>query len=243
MSTAPTPFHRRRAPGHRHLTLTALAVLLLAAILITLLVDHGILSSSSSPAGTGAGVAATQARSLPPFTGVTLAGDNNVIVRIGGRQSVVVHADSNLLRRATTRVRSGSLVIGTAPGNLNAKTPMFVTVSMPSLDRLTLQGDGNITVTGISSRSLTIVLPGSGVIHATGTTTRLGVTISGEGTALLGQLIARDVNAGLSGDGSITLTATHSLKASISGSGTILYGGTPPHVATAVTGNGTITAG
>ena len=221
----------------------ALGVLLLTAILIALLVDRIFFHSSSSPAGTGSGVAATQARSLPPFTGVDLAGANNVIVQVGARQSVIVHADSNLLRRVTTRVRSGRLVIGTTPGNLNAKSPMFVAVSLPSLDGLRLQGAGNISVTGINSRNLTVALPGSGNIDATGTTTKLDVTISGEGTALLRQLIARDAKAALSGDGSIMLTATHSLTARVSGSGTILYGGSPSHVTQRVTGSGTISAG
>ena len=242
MSTAPTPIHQRRAPRRLQPKLTALAALLLAAILSALLVDR-IFYSSRSPAGAGSGVAATQARSLAPFTGVDLAGDNNVIVHVGASQSVIVHADSNLLGRVTTRVRSGTLMIGSTPGNLNAKTPMFVDVSLPSVDALTLQGDGNITVTGINSRRLVVGLPGTGVIHATGTTTRLEVTISGEATALLGQLIARDVKATLGGDGSITLAATHSLNASVSGSGTILYGGNPPHVTTKVSENGTITPG
>jgi hypothetical protein len=219
-------------------------VLLLAAILIALLVDR-IFYSSRSPAGTGSSVAATQARSLPPFTGVNLAGANDLIVRVGASQSVIVHADSNLLRRVTTQVRAGSLVIGTTPGNLNAKTPMFVEVSLPSLNALRLQGDGNITVTGINSPSLTVGLPGSGNIHATGTTKRLDLTISGEGNAFLGQLIARDAKAALSGDGTIMLTATHSLNASISGSGsgTIRYSGNPPLVTTTVTGHGIILAG
>ncbi len=159
------------------------------------------------------------------------------------RQSVIVHADTNLLRRVTTRVRSGRLVIGTTPGNLGAKSPMFVAVSLPSLDGLTLQGDGNISVTGIKSRNLTVALPGSGNIDATGTTTKLDVTISGEGNALLRQLIARDAKAALSGDGSIMLTATHSLTARISGSGTVLYGGNPTRVTQRVTGSGTINAG
>ena len=75
MSTAPTPAHRGRAPGRLKLTLAALAVLLLAAILGMLVVDRIFFKSSSSPAGTGSGVAATQARSLSSFTGVDLAGD------------------------------------------------------------------------------------------------------------------------------------------------------------------------
>lgn len=244
MSTASTPVHRRTALGRLRLTLTVSGVLLAAAILIAWLV-HRIFNSSSIPPGTGSGVAATQARSLPPFAGVDLAGGNNVVVRVGPRQSVIVHADSNLLRRVTTRVRAGSLVIGATPGNLNAKAPMFVAVSVPSLDALTLQGAGNITVTGINSRSLTFELPGSGNIDATGTTTRLDVTISGEGSAFLGQLVARDAKAALSGDGIIMLTATHSLNASISGggSGTILYSGRPPHLTTTVTGHGVILPG
>jgi spore coat protein U-like protein len=221
----------------------ALGGLLLIAILIALLVDRIFFHSSSSPAGTGSGVAAAQARSLPPFTGVELAGDNNVIVQVGATQSVIVHADSNLLRRVTTRVRSGRLVIGTTPGNLSAKTPMFVAVSLPSLDRIRLQGDGNISVTGINTRNLTVALPGSGNIDATGTARKLEVAISGEGTALLHQLVARDAKAALSGDGSIMLTATRSLTARVSGSGAVLYGGHPPRVTQRITGSGTISAG
>jgi hypothetical protein len=243
MSNARTATHRRRGLRRLQLALMALGVLLLSAILLALLVDRIFFQSSSSPTGRGSGIAATQTRSVPPFTGVDLAGDNNVIVQVGARQSVVVHADSNLLKCVTTRVRSGRLVIGTTLGNLSAKSPMFVAVSVPSLDSLTLEGDGNISVTGVNGRSLTVALPGSGNIEATGTTTKLDVAISGEGTALLRQLVARDANAALNGDGSIMLTATNSLTARVSGTGAILYGGNPPHVAQRVTGSGTISAG
>jgi hypothetical protein len=242
MSSAHTAIHPRKGPRRLQLVLMALGVLLIA-ILIALLVDRIFFHSSRSPAGTGSGVAATQARSVPPFSGVDLAGDNNVTVRVGARQSVVVHADSNLLGRVTTRVRSGRLVIGTTLGNLSSKSPMFVVVSLPSLDGLRLQGNGNLAVTGIYSRNLTVELPGNGNIYATGTTTNVDVAISGHGTALLRQLIARDAKAALSGDGSIMLTATHSLTATVSGTGTVLYGGNPPRVTQTVTGSGTITPG
>jgi putative autotransporter adhesin-like protein len=243
MSTGPTRIHRRRGLRGLRRAVMALGVLLLVAIPVALVVDRIFFDSSSRPAGTGSGVAARQARSLPPFTGVELAGANNVIVQVGVRQSVIVHADSNLLTRVTTRVRSGRLVIGTTPGNLSAKSPMFVAVSLPSLDGLRLQGAGNISVTGINSRNLTVALPGSGNIDATGTTTKLHVTLAGQGTALLRQLIARDATARLSGEGTIMLTATHSLTARVSGSGTVLYGGTPSHLSQRITGSGSITPG
>jgi hypothetical protein len=120
---------------------------------------------------------------------------------------------------------------------------MYVVVTVPSVEALTLRGAGNITVSNLNSRRLTVRLPGAGVIRATGSATRLDVTISGSGTAVLGQLTARDVKAGVSGDGSIMLTATHTLHATVSGSGAVVYGGSPAHVTTKVTGDGTITPG
>ncbi len=243
MSTGHTTLHRPRRAGGPHRALMALGALLLTAILMALLVDRVFFRDTSTPAGTGSGDAATQARSLPPFTGVALAGANNVVVEVGGKQSVVVHADRNLLRRVTTRVRSGRLVVGTTPGNLNAKSPMFVTVSVPSLDAVSLQGAGNIAVTGIHSRALSVLMPGSGNVDVTGATTKLDVTIAGAGTAMLRGLIARDAKAAIDGEGSIMLTATHSLKARVAGSGTVLYGGNPSHVTQRVTGSGTISGG
>ena len=81
-----------------------------------------------------------------------------------------------------------------------------------------------------------MALTGSGNIDATGIATRLDVRLSGEGNALLRQLIARDASAALSGVGSITLTATHSLTARVSGNGTVQYGGNPSHVTQRIPG-------
>jgi putative autotransporter adhesin-like protein len=218
VSTGPTPTDRHIGLKRLQVALMALGVLLLMALVI----DRIFFDHASTPAGTGSGDAKIQARALPPFTAVDLAGAKNVIVHVGRRQSVIVHADNNLLRRVTTRVRAGRLVIGTTPGNLRARTPMFVAVSLPVLDGLKLEGAGNIT--------------------ATGTATKLDVTLSGAGNMFLSQLGARDAKAALSGDGSITLTATRSLAATLSGRGTVFYGGDPPYVTRTITGSGVISA-
>ena len=241
MGTGLTPIRRHGALENVSRALAVLTALLLAGIVVLVLVDRSS-NTSISQGGTGSGVAATQARSLPPFTGVDLAGANNVVVRVGARQSLIVHADSNLLRRVTTQVSSGSLVIGNTPGTVNARSPMYVVVSVPSLDALTVQGSGNISVTEINSASLTVQLPGSGTIQADGTTARLDVAIGGSGNALLSGLIARDATASINGSGNIVLTATYGLDASISGSGTILYAGNPARVTKSVTGSGMISA-
>ena len=117
---------------------------------------------------------------------------------------------------------------------------MSVTISVPSLDALTLTGSGVVTVTEIEASSLSVRLPGSGVLRAGGTATELDVILGGSGDAQLEQLIAGDVRAEVSGSGRIVLTATKSLDASVSGSGAIMYGGSPQEVTKSITGSGAI---
>ena len=237
MQTSPTA-----SRGRLDTALTAVGALLAAALILALGAGKFSFHHTTGSAGMGSGVAAEQTRSVPRFTRLNLAGDNNVIVQVGTGQSIVVHGDRNLLDRVTTRVRSGTLEIGTTAGNFNARSPMYVSISVPSLDDVALEGAGNIAVTGIDTQSLTVELPGSGNIEATGTAGKLDVTVGGEGTVTLRGLVARDARAELAGNGTILLTATHSLTASLSGSGTIFYSGNPPHLTQRVTGSGTITA-
>jgi hypothetical protein len=120
---------------------------------------------------------------------------------------------------------------------------MSVDVSVPSLERLTLSGSGMVAVDGFAGPALTVTLSGNGVLRATGSTTRLDVTLGGSGDAQLAQLVARDVHAVVTGSGRILVTVTGSLDASVPGTGAIVYRGAPAHVITSVTGTGVVTRG
>ena len=177
---------------------------------------------------------------MAQFSRLDLAGSNNVTVTVGGRQSVVVHADSKLINDVTTRVVDGTLTIANT-GSFTATSPMSVEVSVPSLAALELSGSGQISVSGIKAQWLTVTISGNGLFYAIGSTAQLDVTISGEGTAQLNQLVADNVSALVTGSGLIEVTATASLVAVIPGDGAIIYGGNPPQVTTSVTGTGTVT--
>ena len=244
MTVAPTPLHGRHAPHRLPFALGAVLVLALIAIAVVLLIRYEVFGgSSSSNSVQGSGVAATQTRELERFSSVELAGSNNVVVHVGGKQSVVVHADDNLLRHVTTQVQAGNLIIGNTSGSFTTKSPMSVEVSVPSLEALTLTGSGVISTTGIKTASLTVRLSGSGVLRASGSATRLDVSVGGSGDAQLEQLAARDAHAVVSGSGRILVRATNSLDAAVPGSGAIIYSGNPAHVTTSITGNGAVTAG
>jgi len=175
---------------------------------------------SSATSTVGSGVAASQTRTLPPFSAVELAGSNNVVIRVGAAQAVVVHADANLLRRVTTAVRDSTLEIGDLPGSYRTKSPMSVDVTVPSLTRVAVSGSGNVT--------------------ASGSTPRLEAVLSGSGNLFLAELHAPAVRAQLTGSGTIRVTATATLDVRLSGSGAVFYGGHPSHVTSAITGSGVV---
>ncbi|HYX76694.1 MAG TPA: head GIN domain-containing protein [Gaiellaceae bacterium] len=220
--------------------LIPLLAFLLGGLTVALLYHFDVFGNSSSSPNEGSGVRAAQTRHLAPFTSVELAGANNVVIHVGERQSVVVKADDNLLNRITTEVKSGVLVVGNTPGSFSAKSPVSVEVNVPSLNALALTGAGNILVDGIKTESLTVTLSGAGNLVGSGTARSLDITVSGEGTGRFTQLDAGHVHALVSGHGAIFVTATKSLDASITGSGTVVYAGNPQQVTKTVTGSGAI---
>ncbi len=246
MTVAPTPVHPGPERHRSRWVLIAILAFLLGGLTVALVYHFDVLgdsSDSANPATEGSGVAATQARDVAAFDSVELAGSNNVVIRVGEEQSVVVKADDNLLDRVTTEVQSGNLVIANTPGSFTTKSPMSVEVAVPTLNALTLGGSGNIVVDDIQADSLEVTLPGSGTLTGSGAATRLDVTVSGSGTVQFTRLVANDVRAVVSGSGSIVVTATETLDASVPGSGAILYAGNPQDVTQSVTGSGAIIGG
>jgi hypothetical protein len=219
-------------------------VFVLATVSLVVLARDGVLGGSGGSTGArGSGVAASQTRVLAPFRRVDLAGSNNVTIRVGGRQSVVVHADDNLLRRITTVVREGTLVIGNTPGSFSATSPMSVEIRVPSLSVLKLSGSGGIDAEGVRSSNLIVSLSGSGVLRAAGRAANLDVRLGGSGDIQLDRLAARDALAVMSGSGRILVLATNRLDASVSGSGSIVYIGHPTYLTKSVTGSGAVIRG
>jgi Putative auto-transporter adhesin, head GIN domain len=188
----------------------------------------------------GSGVPASQTRELAPFHAVELAGSNEVTIRVGGEQTVVVHADDNLLNRVTTRVGDGKLVIGNEGGGFTTRNPIRVDVVVPSVDELALSGSGTIDAEGIDVDELTVVLSGSGVVSASGRARRVEVKLNGSGDAKLQGVVAQEAHAELSGTGRIAVNATESLDASVPGTGSIEYSGNPPQVRKSVDGVGSV---
>jgi Putative auto-transporter adhesin, head GIN domain len=189
----------------------------------------------------GSGVAATEHRGLAPFSAVELAGENTVTIRVGPAQSVAVTADDDLIQRVTTTVRNGRLVVANE-GGFTTAARMSVAVTVPSLDRVVLSGSGTVSVVGVRGTDFVADLSGTGTVAASGTVDHLTAVLSDTGTVDLQGLIAREAVARMDGTGMIGVHATSTLDATLTGTGSIVYSGSPS-VRTHNTGTGTVTAG
>ena len=240
--TAATP-HRAtgaRRPRPRY-PLPAIVLLVLAGIAIALVGARVTDNTSSGPTASarGSGAVVTEPRAVPAFAAVELAGANNVTIRVGGAQSVAVHAQRNLLQHVVTEVHDGTLVVGSR-GTYTATAPLSVDVTVPALSAVALTGTGSVHADGIQAGTLVIRVPGSGTVTASGSVDRLDAGVDGAAEVELGNLVARDVTAALGGTGHLHVHATRSLEATVSGTGTISYGGNPATVSQSVTGTGSI---
>ncbi len=234
----------------RRLTTAALlaAIALVSAAALILLSGCGSHSASNRQESTatsgteGSGVLATQSRNVADFTRLDLAGTSKVIVRVGAPKSVVIRGDDNLLRLIRTKVADGSLVISQA-GDFNSHRGIQVDVTTPSLEGATLSGTGDLAVTGVRANRFKVDLSGAGRLEVSGTAKRVDASLTGVGDARLGRLLSSDTHVVVSGTGSATVAATKSLDASVSGTGSITYHGTPQHIKTSVTGTGAVVPG
>ena len=221
----------------------ALLILTVAAGAFFVARQDGVSTALSFTKGVrGSGVPATQARTVPAFGAIDLTGSSSITVHVGARQTVVVHADDNLINLVTTRVRDGVLVVSER-GSFSTKLPMSVDVTVPTLAAVGLVGSGTITAEGVTARTFTADLPGSGLLTVSGTAHRLDATLAGSGNMHLGDLTARSVTATVPGSGRIDVHATHTLNASIPGHGQIVYHGHPKTVNQTVNGAGVILRG
>ena len=172
---------------------------------------------------TGSGTVFTEARSLPDFQAITLAGSMDLMVRQGPLQPVRVQADDNLLPLLETVVdstRHGStLSVHWKPGHsVYTRSKGRITQVMPQLKALSSAGPGQVAIESFN-------------------TPVLQVTLSGSGDARMQGLTAGEPRVSIAGSGDAAVHVTKMLKVSIGGSADVSHIGNP-EVESSVAGGG-----
>ena len=183
--------------------------------------------------------AATEARSVPAFQGIDLAGVIDVRVTIGSPANVEISGEPALLSKVITTVKNGVLVIQTKP-KLPNNSHLRATVTAPDLTSLALSGVGELKVSGIANDSLAVELSGVGTLRVSGSTGSLHVRASGTGDVSAKDLAAKSSTVVTSGVGDTRVQATEALDATLNGVGEINVYGHPQQIKKTRTGIGDI---
>jgi len=207
----------------------------------------------------------TQNRSVSGFSAIASGGPFNVHIKMGGNESVKVEADTKFIDEIETVVEGNTLKIQFKDhrwsNRYNNIHKAEIYVSARALNSLTNSGSGHMEVEGTISTpdEFKTVLSGSGNINATIKSDGLRAKISGSGSIRLkgscgeadlgisgsGQIEARDlkaqaVSAGITGSGSIYITAEKTVSAHITGSGNVIYAGNATTTDTRTVGSGRV---
>lgn len=186
----------------------------------------------------GSGRPATLDRQVGSFHGVRVDGATEVDIVAGKAAKVVVHGDDNIAPFVETNVANGVLRIS-LEGSYATKTDLRVEIAVPSLDRIDLNGSGNIHIHSYRGDEFAIAISGSGNVDADGAAKRISVDLSGSGNVDLRMLEAQAADVEIDGSGDVGIGASKSLAVRINGSGNVRYRGKPT-VSQAVNGSGNV---
>lgn len=197
----------------------------------------------------GSGEVVTQERLLVGVERVNLSTIGDLTVVLGDEEKLVIEAEENLIEYLVSDVRSGTLHISQQEGiEIRPTQPVRYTLTVPTLDGLSVNSLGNIQAPVLKSEDFEIQINSTGNIRLAGLSTeRLEVTISSSGDvqieggevqdsfiriSSLGNYLARDLasqtaEVRINSSGDATLRVAQSLKANLTSSGNLYYYGNP----------------
>lgn len=199
------------------------------------------------------------------FTGVELAGSDDVVVTRGERFSVIATGPQDVLDALVITVKNGVLDVRreTSAMNWGIGKGATIAVTLPRLDRaaltgsgmltvddasgdavaLSVSGSGDLTVAAVTAKTLDISLAGSGDIGiAGGKADSADVALAGSGDVAIKGVALTTADIALSGSGDVDVTASGTADISIVGSGDVRVGGGAKCDSSKL-GSGTVTCG
>jgi hypothetical protein len=158
-----------------------------------------------------------------------------------GKPALSITTDSNLLPLITTTLSGNTLKIDQQQ-NLRPTRGITIVVSSATLKEVDLNGAVTLTASNVSGGEFKLEANGASSIRVAGSVTNLEVRFAGASSLNAKGLSAQTAHVSLSGASAADVTATETLDVSISGAGTVTYGGNPKKVNKDISGVGTIKA-
>lgn len=199
-------------------------------------------------------------RDVGTFKEIKLMGSMDVEVTVGEKQSVKVIADSDIIEHLETNVSGDTMHVRLERGHYGNIKVMRVIVTMPEMTGASIQGSGDMIVTGADAADfelelqgsgdatfrkskfgkIDIELQGSGDIELDGTCDVIDIELQGSGDIDAGDLKCMSGEVDLRGSGDIEFYASESANVGVHGSGDVVVRGSPDKINSRVRGSGDI---
>lgn len=171
---------------------------------------------------------------LPVVEGLSVSGSGSLVgkskisaegldLRVSGSGALQITAD----------------VKGTLGADVSGSGDLEMTGSAGSVDS-DVSGSGKVILNCSVRDRASFEISGSGKIEASGSAKEVRASISGSGKVLAAGLVTDDCEVRISGSGDVEIHVNKELDATISGSGTVSYKGSPAHVNSNSSGSGSI---
>lgn len=159
------------------------------------------------------------------FSEIKLLGSGNINYRQDTQSHIELYGSDNIIPLIETYVEGNTLIIKPKKGVNIRKGKLEINISAPEVNKLSVNGSGNVNLTnGIeTSKNIELQINGSGNIKGQELSCqRIDVSINGSGNIKLQQIKSQECQAGISGSGNIVLNGKSAgAKYSIAGSGNI----------------------
>lgn len=202
-----------------------------------------LLFSCSKAKITGSGTVVTEERNVSDFYSIKVMGSTKVYISQGLSFNVSAKTYQNILPLLQTRVENGVLIIDFKNNSKVTNDNSEVTITMPSISSLTVNGDGSISTLGTYTglNNLSVSLSGGGSININkAAVLNYIINLSDSGAVNSYGVLAENAIVKINGSGNASLSLTGSLNANISGSGNIYYKGNGVQVTSQITGTGKV---
>lgn len=197
-----------------------------------------MVAGCSQPGVKGDGVIKTEGRGISDFSTLAVAGGYD-IQWSAGKPSLTITSDQNLLPLIKTTVSGSTLQIDSKE-NLAPTKGITITLSSASLADVQLTGGNSFTAGQISGEHLKLESTGASEMTVDGSVTNLQANLTGASKLDAKALQTRDATLSLTGASDAHVNVSGTLKASITGAGSVTYSGDPKSVEQNITGAGSI---
>ena len=218
---------------------------------LTILAALATLTACGTVHAEGAGPNGTRSFQAHGFDRVSLRGSDNVVVKVGGAESVNATGPQNILDKLKVEVIDGELRVGREKSTWNISwgdhDPVVITVTLPEIRGASVAGSGDMKVDKVQSASFsgsvagsgnlaigmlradsaTLGIAGSGDASVTGEAKSLDITIAGSGDLDAKGLKAERAKISIAGSGDVSAQVMGDADISILGSGDVELTGTP----------------